>query len=66
MCTNGLLRCEVINERSRYAQTATFSRFAAAACAIRFNRVEVFRERRMLEVEDTFCGDGIPKPLNPW
>jgi hypothetical protein len=63
VCTNRFLRREMINERPRYAQTAISLRFAAAACTTGLDRVEVFSERRMLEVEDAVGSDRIPKPL---
>jgi len=63
VCTHCLLCSKVVNERSCYAQAAFLTRFATAACAIRLDRVEVFSERRVLEIEDPACSDSIPEPL---
>jgi hypothetical protein len=66
VCTHCLLGRKVINECLCDTQTALFSRSAAAACATRLNRVEVFGERRVLEIKDSFRGDCIPEPLQQW
>jgi len=63
VCTHSLLGSKMVNERPCYAQAAFLARFAAAACAIRLDRVEVFSERRVLEIEDPFCSDSISEPL---
>jgi hypothetical protein len=63
VCTHCLLCSKVVNERPCYTQAAFLARFATAACAIRPDRVEVFSERRVLEIEDSSCSDSIPEPL---
>jgi hypothetical protein len=63
VCTHCLLCSKVVNERPCYTQAAFLARFATAACAIRLDRVEVFGERGVLEIEDPSCSDSIPEPL---
>ena len=63
VCTHCLLCSKVVNERPCHTQAAFFARSATAACAIGLDRVEVFSERRVLEIEDPACSDSIPEPL---
>lgn len=63
VCTHCLLCSKVVNERPCHTQAAFLARSATAACAIGLDRVEVFGERRVLEIEDPSCGDSIPEPL---
>jgi hypothetical protein len=63
VCTHCLLCSKVVNERPCYAQATFLARFATAACAIQLDRVEIFSERRVLEIEDPSCSDSIPEPL---
>ena len=61
--THCLLCSKVVNERPCYTQAAFLARSATAACAIGLDWVEVLGERRVLEIENPFCGDSIPEPL---
>jgi hypothetical protein len=63
VCTHCLFCSKVVNECSCHTQAAFLARSATAACAIGLDRVEVFSERRVLEMEDPSCGDSIPEPL---
>src|ERR1700733_1871944 len=63
VCTHCLLCSKVVNERPCHTQAAFLARSATAACAIGLDRVEVFGERRVLEIEEPSCGDSIPEPL---
>jgi hypothetical protein len=63
VCTHCLLCSKVVNECPCHTQAAFLARSTTAACAIGLDRVEVFSERRVLEMEDPSCGDSIPEPL---